>query len=316
MNKTRIRLQTVFAVLFFLLLGILHMRAEMLVGEDRSLQENWTICFSYGLQLVIVVLFERQDIAWALMGRAVLYGLLLFSGDLPDLISRLNGTQRGEVAPMLLLTVCDAILTAACLAAWGRVKLRKAKGQTEDKAKSRKKTDAYFAGALLLLLFSVLMIFSNVDHGGPTGLKLGTADKIAALYEENEEAFHRAADVLMGFDAESAVWIKTDEEDLWSDLFCVRKMGALWIESRAPLTEEEYRLLYVTFAPLYEIWPFEGIGRGSDRISFALEGPIYGDMAELWYFPEEGRAAEYGDVNFPGGSCAINDHWFAVIMQY
>ena len=147
-------------------------------------------------------------------------------------------------------------------------------------------------------------------------MKLGPADKIAALYEENEEAFHRAADVLMGFDAESAVWIMTDEEDLRSDLFCVRKMGALWIESRAPLTEEEYRLLYVTFAPLYEIWPFEGIGRGSDRISFALEGPIYGDMAELWYFPEEGRAAEYGDVNFPGGSCAINDHWFAVIMQY
>ena len=82
MNKTRTRLQTVFAVLFFLLLGILHMRAEMLIGEDRSLQENWTICFSYGLQLVIVFLFERQDIAWALMGRAVLYGLLLFSGDL------------------------------------------------------------------------------------------------------------------------------------------------------------------------------------------------------------------------------------------
>ncbi len=40
MNKTRTRLQTVFAVLFFLLLGILHMRAEMLIGEDRSLQEN------------------------------------------------------------------------------------------------------------------------------------------------------------------------------------------------------------------------------------------------------------------------------------
>ena len=105
---------------------------------------------------------------------------------------------------MLLLTVCDSILTAACLFAWGRVKLRKAKGQTEEKEKSREKTGAYFCATLLLFFFSLFLIFSNIDHGGPTGLKLGPADKIAALYEENEEAFHRAADVLMGFDAESA----------------------------------------------------------------------------------------------------------------
>lgn len=169
--------------------------------------------------------------------------------------------------------------------------------------------------SLLIVLMCVIMCISACS----SGLILCTPERIAEVFYANEECFNTAAETITAYDNnECRIYITPIKEKTRESLSVVKEINGLYFSSTDTMTDLDYQALYDVYAPLFATLEgscsFTGVAMYDSRVQFVLEGPIYGEAAELYYFPDADFGAYY--MSQIKGALQIDAHWYAEIAYY
>lgn len=141
---------------------------------------------------------------------------------------------------------------------------------------------------VLILCMGMILVLSL----SACGLKIDSAEKIAAIYREHEALFQAVADVLIPYSSDELLLILFSEEDTEPQNYEVREENGIYIETSAPLSEEDYQRIFHVVQPLKEVCKLSCIQRTMTWVDFTLEKRS-GKTAEL-YFEPDGKAVTTG----------------------
>ena len=171
---------------------------------------------------------------------------------------------------------------------------------------------------LVMLVFSVLLCSACSNSPSAYELKLNTLEKIETEFYNSEDLFTQAAEALVNYDKEERVHITRNKEKTTPNVYVVKDINGLYVEASAALPEADFQKIYEACAPLFSAYEDRnlicGIAMYSSRVEFMIEGPVYGDAAELFYFPDEVFGSFY--MTQTDGSLQITPHWYAEICHY
>ncbi len=171
---------------------------------------------------------------------------------------------------------------------------------------------------IVMLVFSVLFCSACSNNLGANSLVLNTTKKIEAEFYNSEDLFTQAAEALVKYNKEERVHITRNKEKTNSNVYVVKEINGLYIEASAALAEADFQIVYDACAPLFRAYEDRnlicGIAMYSSRIEFVIEGPVYGNTAELFYFPDEDYGASF--MTQTDGALRIASHWYAEICHY
>ena len=148
-------------------------------------------------------------------------------------------------------------------------------------------------------------------------LKLDTTEKIKAAYDAHEALFNQAAEALMKYEKEEHIRLARGKEKTNADLFVVKEFKGIYIEASDSLTDADFQAICEACAPLFSALEasgfLSGFGKYGSRAEFMIEGPTYGNAAELFYFPDASEGTEYRTQR--SGVLQITPHWYAEICH-
>lgn len=175
-----------------------------------------------------------------------------------------------------------------------------------------------------------MMIFMTLNFmlasvGCSSEFRLDNPQKIAEVYEANEELFNAVAEKMMAYSQVKWIDVTMDEEAfrafLEDDTPPVgrdyKEINGMYIMASEKLSDADYQNIYNAFAPLLTALKdsrFQSEAATSyNQINFMVEGPVYGKSAELYYYQEKGHIPPHQKEEW---ILQINDHWFALNYLY
>ena len=175
----------------------------------------------------------------------------------------------------------------------------------------------------ILIFLTLIVLLTSV--GCSSEFRLDNPQKIAEVYEANEELFNDVAEKMMAYSRVKWIDVTMDEEAfrafLEDDIPPVgrdyKEINGMYIMVSEKLRDADYQSIYDTFAPLLTALKNSGFQSEAAtyyaQIDFMVEGPVYGKSAELYYFQEEGHIPPHQKEEW---ILQINDHWFALNYLY
>ena len=175
----------------------------------------------------------------------------------------------------------------------------------------------------ILIFLTLIVLLTSV--GCSSEFRLDNPQKIAEVYEANEELFNEAAEKVMAYNQVKRIKVTMDEEEfrafLEDDTPVVgrdyKEINGMYIMVSEKLRDADYQSIYNAFAPLLTALKNSGFQSEAatyyTQIDFMVEGPVYGKSAELYYFQELNHGAAYAQYDW---ALQINEHWIAVNKYY
>ena len=168
---------------------------------------------------------------------------------------------------------------------------------------------------ITLMLILVIVLFCSACS---TSLQLDTTEKIKTTYLENEDLFIQAAEILVKYDKEAHIHLTREKEKTNAALYDVREFNGIYIEASDSLKDADLQTIYETCAPLFSAFEerelLSGFGKYDSHVEFMIEGPNYGNAAELYFFMDEESGSFW--MAQTDGALQITPHWYAKICHY